>query len=41
VIRVLLADDENLIRTALASLLTIQEDLQVVAQAASGDEVPG
>ena len=38
VIRVLLADDENLIRTALASLLAIQEDLEVVAQAASGDE---
>jgi YesN/AraC family two-component response regulator len=38
VIRVLLADDENLIRTALASLLAIQDDLQVVAQAASGDE---
>ncbi len=30
-IRVLLADDENLIRTALASLLAIQEDLEVVA----------
>ena len=38
VIRVLLADDENLIRTALASLLAIQDDLEVVAQAASGDE---
>ena len=37
-IRVLLADDENLIRTALASLLAIQEDLEVVAQAASGEE---
>ena len=37
-IRVLLADDENLIRTALASLLAIQDDLEVVAQAASGDE---
>ena len=37
-IRVLLADDENLIRSALASLLSLQEDLQVVAQAASGDE---
>jgi two-component system, NarL family, response regulator DesR len=37
-IRVLLADDENLIRSALASLLSIQEDLEVVAQAASGDE---
>jgi DNA-binding NarL/FixJ family response regulator len=38
VIRVLLADDENLIRSALASLLAIQEDIEVVAQAASGDE---
>lgn len=37
-IRVLLADDENLIRTALASLLAIQDDLEVVAQAAFGDE---
>ncbi|HEV2255004.1 MAG TPA: response regulator [Streptosporangiaceae bacterium] len=37
-IRVLLADDENLIRSALASLLAIQDDLEVVAQAASGDE---
>ena len=37
-IRVLLADDENLIRSALAALLAIQEDLEVVAQAASGDE---
>ncbi len=37
-IRVLLADDENLIRSALASLLAIQEDLEVVAEAASGDE---
>ena len=37
-IRLLLADDENLIRAALATLLSIQEDLEVVAQAASGDE---
>jgi two-component system response regulator DesR len=37
-IRLLLADDENLIRAALVSLLELQEDLQVVAQAASGDE---
>lgn len=37
-IRVLLADDENLIRSALASLMSLQEDLEVVAQAASGDE---
>ena len=37
-IRLLLADDENLIRSALASLISLQEDLEVVAQAASGDE---
>ena len=37
-IRLLLADDENLIRSALAALLGMQDDLQVVAQAASGDE---
>jgi len=38
VIRLLLADDENLIRSALASLLALQDDLEIVAQAASGDE---
>jgi two-component system response regulator DesR len=38
VIRLLLADDENLIRSALAALLSLQDDLEVVAQAASGDE---
>jgi two-component system response regulator DesR len=38
VIRVLLADDENVIRTALAALLALQDDLEVVAQAASCDE---
>ncbi len=37
-IRVLLADDENLIRTALATLLGLEDDLEVVAQAATGDE---
>jgi two-component system response regulator DesR len=37
-IRLLLADDENLIRSALAALLGMEEDLQVVAQAATGDE---
>lgn len=37
-IRVLLADDENLIRDALAGLLALEEDLEVVAQAASGAE---
>jgi len=37
-IRLLLADDENLIRSGLAALLSMQDDLEVVAQAASGDE---
>lgn len=38
VIRVLLADDEHLIRGALAALLALEGDLQVVAEAASGPE---
>lgn len=37
-IRILLADDENLIRDALAGLLGLEEDIDVVAQAASGPE---
>ena len=37
-IRLLLADDENLIRTALATLLGLEDDVEVVAQAASGSE---
>jgi len=37
-ITVLLADDENLIRDALASLLQLQESADVVAVAASGTE---
>ena len=37
-IRVLLADDEHLIRTALVALLSLQDDLTVVAEAASGNE---
>ncbi|MCF6507351.1 response regulator transcription factor [Blastococcus sp. MG754426] len=37
-IRVLLADDENLIRSALAALLALEEDLSVVAEAASAAE---
>jgi two-component system response regulator DesR len=38
VIRLLLADDEHLIRTALAQLLDLEDDLTVVAQAGSGEE---
>lgn len=37
-IRVLLADDEHLIRSALVALLGLEEDLEVVAEAASGAE---
>jgi two-component system response regulator DesR len=37
-IRILLADDEHLIRTALAQMLTLEPDLTVVAEAARGDE---
>ncbi|NSC22929.1 response regulator transcription factor [Streptomyces albus subsp. chlorinus] len=37
-IRVLLADDEHLIRGALAALLALEDDLAIVAEAASGPE---
>ena len=37
-IRIVVADDEHLIREALVSLLGLEDDLEVVAQAASGDE---
>lgn len=37
-IRVLLADDENLIRGALAQMLDLEDDLEVVAQAETGHE---
>ncbi|WP_344526656.1 response regulator transcription factor [Streptomyces albiaxialis] len=36
--RVLLADDEHLIRGALAALLALEDDLAIVAEAASGPE---
>ena len=40
-IRILLADDEHLIRGALAALLGLEDDLIVVAQAATGAEALG
>ena len=38
-IRLLLADDQALIRTALAALLALEEDFEVVASVGRGDEV--
>jgi two-component system response regulator DesR len=38
-IRLLLADDQNLVRTALATMLDLEDDFEVVAQVARGDEV--
>lgn len=40
-IRVLLADDQNLVRGALAALLSFETDLEVVAEVDRGDEVLG
>lgn len=38
-IRVLLAEDQAMIRGALAALLDLEDDLEVVAEASRGDEV--
>ncbi|MEN0130075.1 MAG: response regulator transcription factor [Brevundimonas sp.] len=38
-IRLLLADDQALVRGALAALLDLEQDLEVVAQVGRGDEV--
>jgi two-component system, NarL family, response regulator DesR len=38
-VRLLLADDQELIRSALAALLALQEDFEVVASVGRGDEV--
>ena len=39
VIRVLLADDQALVRGAMGALLDLEPDIEVVAQAGRGDEV--
>ncbi len=38
-IRVLMADDQHLVRGALATLLSLEPDIEVVAQVSRGDEV--
>ncbi|MDT4918729.1 MAG: two-component system, NarL family, response regulator DesR [Pseudonocardiales bacterium] len=38
-IRLLLADDQNLVRTALATMLDLEADFEVVAQVSRGDQV--
>jgi two-component system response regulator DesR len=38
-IRVLLADDQQLVRGALAALLSLEDDIEVVGQVGRGDEV--
>jgi two-component system response regulator DesR len=40
-IRVLLAEDQHMVREALAALLALEPDIEVVAQVARGDEVVG
>ena len=37
--RVLLADDQALVRGAMAALLNLESDLEVVAEVGRGDEV--
>ncbi len=39
VIRVLLADDQDLIRSGLSMILSVEEDIEVVGQASNGQQV--
>jgi two-component system response regulator DesR len=39
VIRILMADDQHLVRGALAALLNLEPDIDVVAEVARGDEI--
>jgi two-component system response regulator DesR len=39
VIRILLADDQALVRGALSAMLNLEQDIEVVAEVGSGDEV--
>jgi two-component system response regulator DesR len=41
VIRLLLADDQTLVRSALAALLDLEDDFEVIAQVGRGDAVVG
>ena len=38
-IRVLIAEDQTMVREALAALLALEEDIEIVAEASRGDEV--
>ncbi|MGH8890991.1 MAG: response regulator transcription factor [Acidothermaceae bacterium] len=40
-IRVLMADDQHLVRGAIATLLNLEPDIEVVAEVARGDEIVG
>ena len=37
--RVLIAEDQTMVREALVALLSLQEDIEIVAEASRGDEV--